>query len=445
MNQIIAAFSLSVGLLLTGCGSSGSATPSPRTSPALVAENNITATDRVRPLADLPLKRLWDVQLNGPVHASLMSPAIPDRMYVQLEDHRLLALDRFSGSIKWTSRALPDSLTLDPTAVRTVTRTQDSREITDDRLYAIVQDMLLCLDAESGDVVWRHYLEFAAATGPAGVGARDDLRIFVGDWNNNLQTFSLLSNKMVPYRAWMHTLPGLPIAPPTVADGLVYVADQSGVVSSFTLQRDLRWRTTVGGATWASPVIARNLLLVGSDNNALVCLERFSGQELGRIYLPGPVTRMPLVFRDDPSFVFTWTDASSEAPAGLWCLEIHPDHAPRGAAANGSGMAPEQNIVRIAKRFFVPGMNRLVGSTPHHLLLMGDQAMITAIHRRTGAVAWRWDLNQGRKSDERFVHVTTYIDPIDQTRMVFLVDARHRLMAYRIFDGNDLDKIITGR
>jgi hypothetical protein len=150
------------------------------------------------------------------------------------------------------------------------------------------------------------------------------------------------------------------------------------------------------------------------------------------------------VFRDDSGAVFVWTDANGENPAGLWRLDIRSDQTPGGELSRDSGR-PNIDIVRNAKRWFVPGVNRVVGSTPHHLLLMGDQPVITAVHRQSGAVAWRWDLNQGRTGERRFVHVTTYLDPWDQTRMVFLVDARHRLSAYRIFDGNDLEQIRSGR
>jgi hypothetical protein len=73
---------------------------------------------------------------------------------------------------------------------------------------------------------------------------------------------------------------------------------------------------------------------------------------------------------------------------------------------------------------------------------MDEASVIEAVDRRTGVVNWRWAINADRAPGERFVHATTYLDPSDDTRSVFLGDARHRLTAYRFNGSSGLDRIL---
>jgi hypothetical protein len=222
----------------------------------------------------------------------------------------------------------------------------------------------------------------------------------------------------------------------TIDGGQSIVVDHAGTVSCFGLERNLIWETRIGGLLWNPALATGKLLVVGTDDHALVALDRYAGEELGRIYLDAPITRTPFVFQNDPGLVYAWSDRGHDHERGLWGLEIRRDEIKLPSVTDARGEPTQRGVVRMAKRFFVPGASRLVGSTPTQLLVMNDAGSISAIDRQTGVTQWRWAVTDDGR--EPVIHVTTYLDPTDQVRTVFLADAGQRLTAYRFFGGDDL-------
>ena len=390
-----------------------------------------------RSLAQVPLSNLWEIKLPAPVHGSWLSRHIPDLLIIQFAgSHALWGVSASSGAVLWQSHALSTDLGSDPATVRTSTQTTSGAQVHDDRIYVLDRDVLLCLDGRSGAVIWRFYLPFSPASGPAVHGSVGDLSVVLADWKKRVQIVGIHADTNRPYVKWRHGLEAVATASATIDGGQSIVVDHAGTVSCFGLERNLIWETRIGGLLWNPALATGKLLVVGTDDHALVALDRYAGEELGRIYLDAPITRTPFVFQNDPGLVYAWSDRGHDHERGLWGLEIRRDEIKLSSVTDARGEPTQRGVVRMAKRFFVPGASRLVGSTPTQLLVMNDAGSISAIDRQTGVTQWRWAVTDDGR--EPVIHVTTYLDPTDQVRTVFLADAGQRLTAYRFFGGDDL-------
>jgi outer membrane protein assembly factor BamB len=431
-------------VLLVGCG--GGNDRSAVTRANAVSSDHSAADlkafkDRVRTTDTVAFEHAWDLQLPGPVHASWISPEINDVLYVQLEgSNAVYAIDAFSGRTRWVSQPLPKGIALNAHSARVVLPSGKVGEsINDDRVYLVSDDVLYCIDGVYGEVVWRYELPFSSAAGPHAVGPDGNLRVFLGDWAGRLQVVTWSPKNGLAYQLWQYPL-GAPLTAPAVAyENLVYVGDQGGKISCFDLERVMKWKTDVGGKVLGSPDLANRLLYVGTTANVFYCLNRLSGEELARVHLNAPISRSPFHFRADPGLIYAWTDSPDPARGGLWAFESRSDQLELTHNLDAQNRPRKKEIIRLTKRFFVPGVTRLVSSSPEHLFLMGEgSTVVQAVNRSTGTTDWVWDLNDGRSSKEEVTQVTTYADPSDFNRSVFTIGADNRIHAFRLFGGRDV-------
>jgi len=265
----------------------------------------------VRALADTPFERLWDLRFPSPVWTCYTGAEVPDTLFFQLQSGELAAVDALSGHTRWITEPLPELLKLPPHAARTkVSSSQPGVMVNEDRLYVVAQDVLTSYDIATGQVVWSYTLPFGASTGPCGVGADNNVRVFIGDWSGYLRVITLHPERKFPYLAWQWNLGASPLAQPVRSEDQVYLADHSGMVHSFRLDRNRAWAFDVGGAVNGAPAVRNRSLFVGGDDNVFYALNRLTGEELGRISLNGQVKRQPLVFDNEPERVFVWVESA---------------------------------------------------------------------------------------------------------------------------------------
>ncbi|MFW5845897.1 MAG: PQQ-binding-like beta-propeller repeat protein [Planctomycetota bacterium] len=372
----------------------------------------------------------WDLQLPAPVHRSWIDPDLPDLLFYQLVTGEIHGIEARSGMTRFVTEPLVAPLEYPVDVVRRKrirkTRNQES-SIFDDRFYCIVQSQLICFEAEKGHVVWRFDLPFEPSTGPHVEGGADNTRIFIGDWAGRIQVVSYDFQRGMPFVVWQHHLRGgVPQARAAGAEELVYIPDMSGTLTCFDLDRDLKWRFQGYGPLRSPPALRGRRLYIGADDNVLHVINRLSGARLGSLYLGAPIWRTPMVFDNEPQTVYAWTEGPE---GGLHAIHAEPDQVEYTDVAEPRFPL---EVERLAKRWFVPDVTDIVGSSPRQLYLTAPgSAEIIAVDKKTGNLDWRWKLADAMGA--RPAHLTTYVDHQDLLKSLFAVDPRGHVVAYRIF------------
>ena len=143
---------------------------------------------------------LWTRHLESPVSAR---PAIAgDRVYVTLEDGRILALDLRTGAVEWERRL--GGRGASPLAL-------------DDRLFVGAADKFFyCLSTEDGDRRWRWRAGGAVVSAPV----VDTRHVYFTGLNNVLRALDRFNGS----QKWMTGLPLRPIGGPLLLGDLVLVS-----------------------------------------------------------------------------------------------------------------------------------------------------------------------------------------------------------------------------
>lgn len=388
----------------------------------------VTVTAPVRALADTPFERLWDLRFPSPVWTCYVGSEVPETMFFQLQSGEIAAVDSMSGHTRWITEPLPELLKVAPHAARTkVASTTPGVTINEDRLYVVAQDVLTTYDITTGQIVWSYTLPFGASTGPCGVGADNNVRVFIGDWSGYVRVVTIHPEKRFPYVAWQWNLGASPLSQPIRAEDQVYLADNKGMVHSFRLDRNRAWGLDVGGAVQGSPAVRGRNLFVGGDDNVFYALNRLTGEEFGRITLNGPVKRQPLVFDTEPERVFVWVDSTDVG--GLYSIRAQNDLVP-----GGDGQRPPREVVRFKQEWYLPRADALVASTPQYLYVTRSDkpAEVLAVSRANGRVDWRLDL-AADQAGKVPAYVASYQDASDQMRTIITAQADGQVVAYRFF------------
>ncbi len=404
-------------LLLTACGGQNRTT-------ALVPGTD--APEMQRQVTDIAFDFSWDLQFPAPVHLAWIDPEINDLLVLQLADRSLHGLDATSGMTRFVTDPLPSLIRMDIEVTRAVMTLADGTKQHDDRLYVIAESTLLCIDAIYGQLIWRYDLPFEPATAPYVVGHGEGLRIFIGDWVDKIRVIAYDQKASRPYMNWQHRLPGAAQSQASGAEGLVYVGSSDGLLACFGLDRDEKWRVSTHGAVLAAPAVRGRSLYVGASDNVLHAFNRLSGAPLGRLYLQGPVQRSPFLFDNQADTVFVWSEAPQQ---GLHAITAITDTVPYTDVAEPRFPL---EVERLGKKWFVPTVNRLVGSSPRQLYTVVDNGSdIYAIDKETGNVDWRWPLSADLGGLPE--HVLSYHDPKDVLRSLYVIMPDGYLKSYRIF------------
>jgi hypothetical protein len=431
---------VSVLVLLASCGGSA-ARVSPGAGPAAPRSVSVAPGQEAPLPSDLdsaPARTLdqiafefsWDLRLPGQVHLSLIDPDIPDLLLLQLTTGEIHGIEARSGMTRFVTEPLADLLEFPIDVVRRKRIVRDrSVELSefDDRFYCVGQSKLYCFEAEAGHLVWSYDLPFEPSSGARVEGGADNERIFIGDWAGRVRVVSFDADRETPFVVWQWSLQGgVPQAPGIGVEDLIYIPDMKGRLSCFNLDRDLKWTFQGHGALYAPPAIRGRSLYLGADDNVLHVINRLSGARLGSLYLDAPVRRQPMIFDNMPTTLYAWTDGPQ---GGLHAVHAEPDQVEFTDVAEPRFPL---EVERLARKWFVPELTRIVGSSPRQLYCTAtESSQVIAIDKKTGNLDWRWDLIGTLGS--RPTHIVSYVDHGDLLKSIFAVGADGHMVAYRIF------------
>jgi outer membrane protein assembly factor BamB len=442
---------------LAGCGGEREAEPAPakpkaKAQPVAAAPVAVSATGApVRSLKETSFEHSWDLQLPKRIRNAWINPELPELVFFQLsETFEIYAVDAYSGNTRWVTPSFPKPARLLPGGSRSTAISRQGEVVNDDRLWVVSDDTLYSFDATFGQIVWRWNLPFSPSTSPMAVGPDANQRVFVGDWEGRLQVVTIHPEKRFPYVLWQLNLRQPLSATPVIHDGLVYVGDHSGHIHGFKLDRDQVWSFDTGAAIYGSALTRGRVLYIGNDNNTLYALNRLSGERLGALYLNGAIKRTPFAFDGEPTRIYLWVEAGGDKPAGLYAIKTQSDTVPFTDAAKHP-----LEVERMGVEWFIPDIDRLVGSTPEHLFVTkGTSTVIHALHRATGKLMWSWDTNEmhqqhrdakGRLDPRDAVFIAQYHDSHDLNRSLYTADDTGRVIAFRVFGDKPGDPLTGAR
>jgi outer membrane protein assembly factor BamB len=407
--------------------------------------------EKARTLKETSFELSWDLQLPKQIRNAWISPELPDVIFFQVkETFEIYAVDAYSGHTRWVTPAFDKPARVLPGASVSTSVSKGGEVKTDERIWVITDDTLFSYDATYGQLVWRFELPFSASTSPLAVGSDAAQRVFIGDWEGRMQVISYNPERNFPYVNWQMNF-GYPMSGmPVHRDGLVYQGDHKGHVRCFKLDRDLVWDFDTGAPIFGSPLARGRVLYVGNDNSTIYALNRMSGERLGALYMHGAIKRGMFSFAGEPNRIYAWVEEGGGKPAGLYAIKTQSDTIPFTDAAKHA-----LEVERMGVEWFVPGFDRLVGSTPEHLFLTkGTSTIISALHRASGKVMWSWDTNElhkqyrddkGKVQPREAVFIAQYHDIRDANRSLFTADATGHVIAFRVFGDKPGDPLTGAR
>lgn len=251
----------------------------------------------------------WRIRLPAPARGA---PTVADgRIFVPTVENQLLALSVEDGRRIWTHRAEP---------LVTAPLGMPAPAVEGEAVVAgFASGELVALRVSDGRVLWTESLSAAGGQNLADiVGIRampviDRGRVFAQSLGNIAIAVDLRSGR----RLWEREFGGS-ATPWSVGDWLFCV---TGTGEALAIGRDdgrIRWITDLDTAAvgeggrrdedevtiWSSPVVAGGRLIVPGSPSTALELDPTTGQLLGRLRLPGPVT-LPAAIAGDQLLVLT--------------------------------------------------------------------------------------------------------------------------------------------
>ena len=245
----------------------------------------------------------WDRDMGSPI---LASPVVRDgTVYIGVGDNNLYALDISSGVVLWR-------FTTDDWVIAAVC-------LTDNAVVVVSKDNLLhVVDTNTGrrTLVYDTGRARQILGGPATqadlvyVGSQKG-RVWAIDWRERSlpwDRFILFWKTTFHVWGWMPDPPsqrgsvwgaqvdGDVAQSPAVADGRVYVASVSGVVSALGASSgELLWQTDMGSPVTTAPTVAGSTVLVGTESGTVAGLDALNGQLSWEFETGGKIIGSPVV------------------------------------------------------------------------------------------------------------------------------------------------------
>ena len=175
--------------------------------------------------------------------------------------------------------------------------------------------------------------------------------------------------------AFKHTLPDQIVTSPAIVNGVAYVGSLDGRLRAFDLgQGSETWSTDVNVA-WSSPSVARDLVIVGTEDRDLVAIHRETGKLAWRLPLDAFAAGSPAVFGDH---LFVSTSSASSRGRAV-------------AGATGKVMALDAATQRVVWQEDLPGPStRSIAVTDSILVVPTDVGIAVAFDTATGRELWRF-------------------------------------------------------
>lgn len=249
---------------------------------------------------------IWRSQVGMPIRSA---PTLADgRLFVVTTENQTFALDIADGSQIWSHEGIADIAQLLGAAAPAAA---DGLVVS-----AYSSGEIYLLRADSGRIVWRDGLAVGRRTGAVeslsdinGDPVIDRDRVYAISQSGQIAAIGLKSGT----RLWEQDVSGTQT--PWVAGDFVYVLTSEAEVLCLTRRSGaIRWVARLprfgdpeerkDPIFWSGPVLAGDRLVIGGSNEEAVAISPYTGEVMGKIELPGPVSLAPVV-ADKTLYVLT--------------------------------------------------------------------------------------------------------------------------------------------
>lgn len=251
-------------------------------------------------------KVLWRQRVSAPFRSA---PTIAEgKLFAVSSDNQTHALDIDSGNVLWTHRGASEQAAL----LGGAAPAYDAGVL----VVAYSTGELFGLRSVSGTELWSEYLARATRTSSAGqisdIRASpviDRGRVVAISNSGRMVALNLLNGT----RLWEQQLAS--IQTPWVAGDFIYVVTTDSVLVCISrIDGRIRWARSMprwekpkdqrDPITWTGPVLAGDRLILTGTNRDVLAVSPFSGDLLGKLRMPDPVSVPPMVSRGT-LYIFT--------------------------------------------------------------------------------------------------------------------------------------------
>jgi outer membrane protein assembly factor BamB len=228
---------------------------------------------------------VWNYELERKWMWMFASPAaINDRVHVSAPT-RILCLDAGRGALLWDYGVEHIGILSAPIVV-------DDKLITGlgGRSYEPgLKDSwrLVCLNAQTGELVWDFYMNDTAMYSPAYYEGR----IFVNDGYKNMYCLDLETGDLI----WKTEGESVYTSGITLDGERIFVGDQAGIACLALETGNLIWHFDCGNGTSLTPAIGYGKVFFGTPDKIFYCLDAEKGELLWKIDIGKAVTTEPII------------------------------------------------------------------------------------------------------------------------------------------------------
>ena len=221
------------------------------------------------------VKPIWKFACEDEIRGSV---TVADGMvFVPSYDHNVYALSSESGKFVWKY----------PTEGGIVSKPWVSEGMV---VFGSIDKNIYAVDMKTGRLLWTSQTQGRIFSSPYGELGH----IFVGSDDHRLYAVHQLSGR----RAWTYSADGEVRAQPVIAENLVLLACNMGIVYALNLNREPRWRFRARRGFLASPVVHKSLVFIGSLDANFYALDVRSGWAAWKYRTGGAIAASAAVWND---------------------------------------------------------------------------------------------------------------------------------------------------
>jgi outer membrane protein assembly factor BamB len=220
---------------------------------------------------------VWRSSVGGMIEDS--SPAVVDgRVYIGCRDSNVYCFDASNGNVLWTFQSELAPVTLS-------SEVHSSPAVSDGKVYIGSNDgNVYCLYADNGGLVWNYPIQCYIYSSPAVVGGAVYIASYIAPQHGgnpaNVNTVYCLNAETGEF-VWRFQTGGSIYSSPAVVDGKVYIGSDDGNVYCLDASTGAKlWNYQTGESVSSSPAISNGKVYVGSGDFNVYCLSADDGSKI---------------------------------------------------------------------------------------------------------------------------------------------------------------------
>lgn len=188
---------------------------------------------------------------------------------------------------------------------------------------------IMCLDAETGEIVWEFYARSFAIYAPAFFGDR----VYVNDRHKHVYCLDAQTGRSI----WEREIKWINCTPISLDGKRILIGTYDGIVCLELEEGDMLWKFDCGGKVYRTPAIAYDRVYA-SVNDVLYCLDADKGELIWEKGFGSPITSSVIVAGGKAAFgTAGGTLYTVKAESGAICEILWLDDVPVVALALAEG------------------------------------------------------------------------------------------------------------